>query len=373
VIKIVAGIAAVWLVWSGMNVAVAKAKNRDPGLCLLCSIFFSPLTVFFYLLAVPPLGEARPSRLFGKRAVFVPTGTTASPHERRAHPEHGASPDASEWQDEGTGYTAEEAERSYEVTEGFRGEAGDDDYVPAEYHPEPSRGRRFFGDIWYLAPTAVKIGVAIAAVALLSVFGVRHAAEIDAFLLTPRKSEYSIHTAIRQYNATKRGSALRNVKRFVVRGQLEAKDVGGFTPLHTAAIEGNTEIIALLIENGADKNALCDSYMTPLHWAAREGNVEAVRFLVECGVSVDSPGFMGETPLLTAAKSGKMETVKELMTLRAETESVNAAGQNIVQAFQGYLSTMSKLGALTTGEYQTRENILRYIKQTRWLSGWRRR
>jgi len=41
----------------------------------------------------------------------------------------------------------------------------------------------------------------------------------------------------------------------------------GMTPLHYAADEGHTEVVELLIANGADVNAKNDEGGTPLDWA----------------------------------------------------------------------------------------------------------
>jgi hypothetical protein len=50
--------------------------------------------------------------------------------------------------------------------------------------------------------------------------------------------------------------------------QLEAKDSGGWTPLHYAAFRGHVEIVRLLCDRGADVEARDNGGWRPLHYAA---------------------------------------------------------------------------------------------------------
>ena len=57
----------------------------------------------------------------------------------------------------------------------------------------------------------------------------------------------------------------------------------GETALHCAAFWGRYEIAKLLIDHGADVNALTDRRSTPLHDAARMSNAKLARLLLEKG------------------------------------------------------------------------------------------
>lgn len=65
----------------------------------------------------------------------------------------------------------------------------------------------------------------------------------------------------------------------------------GETPLHTACIRGNPDIIRVLLEHGGDPNARATSpaslEMTPLTWCAYAGYTDAVRALVNGGAEVN--------------------------------------------------------------------------------------
>lgn len=45
----------VWLVWSMLNLAIARAKNRDVGGVFALSLFLSPVLGYLYVAAVPAL------------------------------------------------------------------------------------------------------------------------------------------------------------------------------------------------------------------------------------------------------------------------------------------------------------------------------
>ncbi|KAF2356382.1 Ankyrin repeat-containing domain [Trinorchestia longiramus] len=57
----------------------------------------------------------------------------------------------------------------------------------------------------------------------------------------------------------------------------------GMTGLHWAADRGHTEVVDLLLTNGAEVNARDDSGQTPLHYAASCGHVAVVSLLLQRG------------------------------------------------------------------------------------------
>lgn len=85
------------------------------------------------------------------------------------------------------------------------------------------------------------------------------------------------------------------------------------TPLYLAAINGHTDIVQLLIANGADINLLNEYGETTLHKAAEEGNEGAVTMLLDMGAKLNLQDCDGLTPLLAAAQWGKTAIVRILL------------------------------------------------------------
>jgi len=60
---------------------------------------------------------------------------------------------------------------------------------------------------------------------------------------------------------------------------VNAKQMREVTPLHSAAHNGQTELVKLLIDNGADVNAETDDGQTPGHMAEEGGFYETVELI----------------------------------------------------------------------------------------------
>ncbi len=82
---------------------------------------------------------------------------------------------------------------------------------------------------------------------------------------------------------------------------------GGFTPLHFAAREGELEIAQLLLEAGADVNAIAADGKNPLNLAIYNGHYELAELLIDAGGDVNQPDAEGFTPLFFAVDRRNME------------------------------------------------------------------
>jgi ankyrin repeat protein len=90
----------------------------------------------------------------------------------------------------------------------------------------------------------------------------------------------------------------------------------GATPLHFAAIGNHRQLVDLLLDQGADINAIDDEFgSTPAGWANEKGYVEMVHHLVARGAKVD---------LQRAAGFGLLDLVIEL--LANDASAVNTSG-----------------------------------------------
>ncbi len=88
----------------------------------------------------------------------------------------------------------------------------------------------------------------------------------------------------------------------------------GKTPLHHYAGNGEVGNLELLLERGADIDAIDDEYhSTPLAWAAREGRVEAVRLLLKHGADSGLPEEMPRARAVEWARRGEHEEIVSIL------------------------------------------------------------
>ena len=106
----------------------------------------------------------------------------------------------------------------------------------------------------------------------------------------------------------------------------------GVTPLHKAVMcptldpDEREELMTTLIESGAKVNQMSDAGLTPLHWAAIEGDLESIALLLDRGADIYCRcGVNAYTPLQLAFKKGQMEAVYFLISRGADKEDLASA------------------------------------------------
>jgi ankyrin repeat protein len=107
------------------------------------------------------------------------------------------------------------------------------------------------------------------------------------------------------------------------------------TPLYKAALEEKVDMVKLLLEAGADVNAVYEHgrttslhrgqrRATPLHWAVSKGPIDMVKLLLEAGADVNVTNVYGDTPLHMAASESGLEAVEITKLLIQKGADVNA-------------------------------------------------
>ena len=90
---------------------------------------------------------------------------------------------------------------------------------------------------------------------------------------------------------------------------VDKEDLSGLTPLHYAARLVHKEIAELLIDKGANVNAVWGGIrVTPLHEAAWWGRKEIAELIITAGADVNAKVNDGRTPLAMAIDQNKPET-----------------------------------------------------------------
>ena len=110
----------------------------------------------------------------------------------------------------------------------------------------------------------------------------------------------------------------------------------GFTALHFAAFFGRAAVAQTLIRHGADVAAVARNPMKvmPLHSAAAAHSSEIVRLLVKNGAPPNVSQEGGWVPLYQAAQTGDKEMVKALLEYGADPQVRSASGKTPAEMAQ---------------------------------------
>ena len=169
----------------------------------------------------------------------------------------------------------------------------------------------------------------------------------------------SLHALCKSERATP-----EQVRAFLNRGaDVNAPDgKGQFTPLHLVAISNeNPEVIAVLLEAGADVNARGTGGFTALHFAASQNrNPEILERLLMAGADVNARLDYGDTPLHMAVASVQKnpEVLRVLLRSGADANVKNNLGQIPLDV------------ASTNQTLEGTEALKELTSSTTWLNRW---
>lgn len=115
--------------------------------------------------------------------------------------------------------------------------------------------------------------------------------------------------------------------------------------LFDAVQAGNEKAVIMLIEKGADPNAINDMGASPLHFAAVSGEIILIRNLLENGANPNIKDEVGTSPLHLASMLGAKSAVKALLQAGADIniKDINAVTPIHGAAMKGHASVISLL------------------------------
>lgn len=117
------------------------------------------------------------------------------------------------------------------------------------------------------------------------------------------------------------------------------------TALHKVAMHQDSSMIRLLLDKGANVEAVDQHMKTPLHHAVIEGFEEMVELLLRKGANVKVEDYRGATPLQVAIAKGADSIITLLLNSGADIEARNEKGMTALHqaVLYGSLPTIKLL------------------------------
>lgn len=115
--------------------------------------------------------------------------------------------------------------------------------------------------------------------------------------------------------------------------------------LISAAHNGHTDCLNLLLTSGASADAADETGFSPLHAAMQNGHHGCARALVNCGADLEKEYSQGRTPLYLACEQGHVQCVKVLLDAGADRTHVTTDSCTALHAAvsSGHVDTLKLL------------------------------
>ena len=121
------------------------------------------------------------------------------------------------------------------------------------------------------------------------------------------------------------------------------------TPLHTALIHGQIHAVKVLLENGANPNAVTREGKTPLHHAVNYSLLGSAKALLSAGADVNAVDVYEQTPLFDATKNDDVRIVKVLADAGVDVNKQDKDGYTALHTAVSRKSIASVAGLLNAG------------------------
>ena len=126
-------------------------------------------------------------------------------------------------------------------------------------------------------------------------------------------------------------------RRLITNDSVNVEDCGGNHALHFASLISNIVTVQLLVDCGADTNAVNKDAQTPLHAAAcgEKDCPELCEILLKHDAEINAVDEDGNQPLHYSCQKAHTETVKWMLSHGADTNAVNKHGQTPLHTAAG--------------------------------------
>lgn len=129
------------------------------------------------------------------------------------------------------------------------------------------------------------------------------------------------HSAYREIHGAARDGDAAQVSADLAQnpGDINLPDDAGLTPLHLAAATCHTNVVIVLLDEGARIDCPAKDGASPLHLAAQEGCADGVNLLLAKGANVNARDNQGRTPLVRA-RQWHQDAIVQLLRKHGGTE-----------------------------------------------------
>ncbi len=132
------------------------------------------------------------------------------------------------------------------------------------------------------------------------------------------------------------GKLLKTLLESGIVTDIDKGDEQDYTALILASTRGHESCVRVLLEAGADIEALADEGDTALTFAASKGHASIVQVLVNAGADVEAADFEGERSLMYASSGGYESCVRALLEAGADKDAKDENGVTaLIKASKG--------------------------------------